>query len=197
MIQRLIFVVLALGSGVGSAVGPVVALAQGAGSKSAYVGRPIYSEPASGLQMPPGCQMQPSWRARLGTSDHEVWVVKCSEVPRVWLLKRSVVEMIRANQARLRFQILDERVWPDEQPGETLSVQCVGRAQQDSGYVVVGAKWRTQAGKGGEVALVSAQTVLRADLSTQKWVEARIQDVECARYPEREAMMLRLQQSQK
>lgn len=174
-----------------------MAAAQGSAPAS-YVGRPIYSEPATGLQLPPGCAMQPSWRARLSPQDYEVWIVDCNQVARVWLLKRSVLEMVNATQARLRFQVLDEQLWPDESAGESLSVQCVGRARQEPGYVVVGAKWRSAPGKGGEVGLTSAKAVVRADLTTLKFVPATLADVDCARYPEREAMMLRLQrQSQK
>ncbi len=165
------------------------------GAPVSYVGRPIYSEPSSGLQMPPGCVLQPSWRSRLGTSDYEVWIVTCDQVAHTWMLKRSVIEMVNSTQARLRFQVLDEQRWPDEVAGETLSVQCVGRTRQDGGYVIAGAKWRPPVGKTGEVLLASAKTVVRADLSKQKFVSATLAEVECARYPEREAMMLRLQQS--
>ncbi len=173
----------------------VVPVAAPSSAPSSYVGRPIYSEPSSGLQMPPGCVMQPSWRSRMGTSDYEVWIVSCGQVARTWMLKRSIIEMVNSSQARLRFHILDEQLWPDEVAGETLSVQCVGRTRQDGGFVISGAKWRTHAGKTGEVALMSAKTVVRADMSTQKFVSATLAEVECARYPEREAMMLRLQQA--
>ena len=160
-----------------------------------YIGRPIYSEPASGLQMPPGCTLEPSWRSRLGASDYEVWIVTCEKLARTWFVRRSLIEMVSASQARLRFQILDERLWPEESAGESLSVQCVGRAVQQAGYVVAGAKWRTAAGKGGEIGLASASAVIRADTGTQKFVTAALAEVDCARYPEREAMMRRLQQS--
>lgn len=171
------------------------AAAQGAQPKDAehYIGRPIYSEPSSGLQMPPGCAMEPTWRARQGSSDYEVWVVDCNRVPRAWMLRRSVVEMLRAKQARLRFVIVDERRWPGQVAGESLSVQCVGRGDQDSGYVIAGAKWRTRRGRGGELSLASADVVLRADPTKQKFVRARLADIDCARYPAREVMMLRLQ----
>jgi hypothetical protein len=170
------------------------AAAQTAGTAS-YTGRPIYSEPTTGLQMPPGCSMEPSWRTRLGTSDFEVWVVSCDKVARAWMLRRSLLEMVGANQARLRFQVLDERVWPEESPGESLSVQCVGRARQDNGYVVAGARWRTVLGKGGDIGLAGAASVWRADPASQKFVAVPLAEVECARYPEREAMMRRLQQA--
>lgn len=164
-------------------------------SIKSYAGRPIYSEPATGLQMPPGCALEPSWRTRLGTSDFEVWVVTCDRIARSWMLRRSLLEIVSANQARLRFQILDDRLWPEQSAGESLSVQCVGRAKQDTGYVVAGARWRTAAGKGGEIGLASASAVIRADPGSQRFVAASLADVDCARYPEREAMMRRLQQA--
>ena len=162
---------------------------------ASFTGRPIYSEPTTGMQMPPGCTFEPSWRTRLGNTDFEVWIVTCNKVARAWMLRRSLLEMVGANQARLRFQILDERLWPDESAGDSLSVQCVGRAQQDNGYVVAGARWRAGTGKGGEIGLASASAVIRADPASQKFVAASLADVDCARYPEREAMMRRLQQS--
>lgn len=170
---------------------------QPGGSTSAqrYIGRPIYSEPTTGMQMPPGCAFEPSWRTRLGASDYEVWIVTCDKTARTWFLRRSLIEMVGASQARLRFQILDEQLWPDESAGESLSVQCTGRVRQDNGYVVAGAKWRAATGKGGEVGLASAGAVYRADPATQKFVPSTLADVDCARYPEREAMMRRLQQS--
>lgn len=160
------------------------------------VGRPVYSEPSTGLQMPPGCHMEPSWRTRLTQSDYEVWIVTCKEIARTWLVKRSVIEMVNATQARLRFQILDERVWPEESAGDSLSVQCVGRARQEAGYVVAGAKWRTPPAKGGDATLTLAQArqVVRADVASQKFVDAPVADAQCTRYPEREAMMRRLQE---
>ncbi|HRK57120.1 MAG TPA: hypothetical protein PLQ67_06305 [Burkholderiaceae bacterium] len=158
-----------------------------------YIGRPIYSEPSSGLQLPPGCLMEPSWRTRLAATDYEVWVVDCHQVPRAWMLRRSVLEMVSATQARLRFVILDERRWPGEVAGESLSVQCVGRDAQAGGFVIAGAKWRAQRGQGGELALAGADAVLRADPNKQQFVRAGLRDVDCARYPAREIMMLRLQ----
>ncbi len=166
---------------------PVVAPSPAA----SYVGRPIYSEPGAGLQLPPGCQIEPTWRGRISNSDFEIWVVSCSGETRTWLLRRSTVEMIAANQARLRFLVTDERRWPGEVAGDTASVQCVGRSAVDAGFLVVGAKWR-QAGT--ELRLTSATTVLRADPVSQKFVPATLGQVDCARHPEREAMMRRLQQ---
>ncbi len=158
---------------------------------ASYVGRPIYSEPGAGLQLPPGCQIEPTWRGRISNSDFEVWVVACSGETRTWLLRRSTVEMIAANQARLRFLVTDERRWPGEVAGDTASVQCVGRNAVDAGFVVLGAKWRQV---GAELRLTSATTVLRADPASQKFVPAGLAQVDCARHPEREAMMRRLQQ---
>lgn len=161
-------------------------------AQDSYTGRPIYSEPASGLQLPPGCRIEPTWRTRIGTSDHEVWIVLCAGVARSWLLRRSLVEMLGANQARLRFQVMDERVWPGETAGDTLSAQCTARDGSQDGFVVQGARWRAV---GPELRLNSAQSVARADLAAQKFVPATLAQVECLRYPEREAMLRRLQQA--
>jgi hypothetical protein len=135
--------------------------------------------------------MEPTWRARMGSTDHEVWVVECGSVARAWFLRRSLIEMVAGNQARLRFQVLDERQLPGETAGESLSVQCVGKSGPESGYVVLGAKWRPN---GSELRLGAAQSVIRADPSSQKFVAASLSQVDCARHPEREAMMRRLQQ---
>jgi hypothetical protein len=155
-----------------------------------YVGRPIYSEPATGLQLPPGCAIEPTWRARISTSDNEVWLVTCSGVARAWLLRRAVLEVLSANSARVRFQVLDEELLPGETVGDTASVQCTGNSDDDVGLVVVGAKWRAV---GTELRLVSAQRALRVDLTRQKLVSTPLARMECTRYPEREAMMRRLQ----
>lgn len=168
------------------ATGGSAAWAQDTGS---YAGRPVYSEPGAGLQLPPSCLIEPTWRQRLGSSDLEVWVVNCGGVPRTWLLRRSMLEMVAGNQARLRFQILDDRSWPGESAGDSLSVQCTGRNGNDSGFVVLGAKWKAA---GPELRLAAAQNVIRADTSSQKFVAATLGQVECIRYPEREAMMRRL-----
>jgi hypothetical protein len=157
-----------------------------------YVGRPVYSEPGSGLQLPPSCHMEPTWRARIGTSDLEVWVIECGGIARSWFLRRSLIEMVAGNQARLRFQVLDERQWPGETAGDTLSVQCIGKNGPEAGYVVLGAKWRAV---GNELRLTGAQSVIRADPNSQKFVAASLAQVECTRHPEREAMLRRLQQA--
>jgi hypothetical protein len=157
---------------------------------AAYTGRPVYSEPGNGLQMPPGCRVEPTWRSRLGSTDLEVWVVDCGGIARTWLMRRSVLEMVDAKQARVRFQILDDRAWQGETAGESASVQCVGRGDQDGGFVVIGARWRTV---GSELRLASAQTVIRVDAAKQKFAAATIAQVDCTRFPEREAMMRRLQ----
>lgn len=162
-----------------------------AATAASFIGRPIYSEPGAGLQLPPGCHIEPTWRGRISNSDFELWVVDCNGETRTWLLRRTTVEMVAANQARLRFQVVDERSWPGEVAGESTSVQCVGRSAADSGFVVIGAKWRPA---GAELRLTSAATVLRADPVTQRFVPATLAQVECARYPQREAMMRRLQQ---
>jgi hypothetical protein len=162
------------------------AAAQSGGS---YAGRPVYSEPGAGLQLPPNCSMEPTWRQRLASSDLEVWVVNCNNTPHTWLLKRSLIEMVSGNQARLRFQILDDRSWPGESAGDSLSVQCTGRNGSETGFVVQGARWKAA---GTELRLAGAQNVIRADAATQKFVAASLAQIECVRYPEREAMLRRL-----
>lgn len=165
-------------------------MAGGAGAQDSFMGRPVYSEPGSGLQMPPGCHVEAPWRSRLGSTDIEVWIVECGGVARTWMLRRSVLEMIDSKQARLRFQILDDRAWPGETPGDSVSVQCTGRGDQDTGYVVIGAKWRAA---GNELRLAGAQAVIRADAGTQKFTAATTAQVECTRFPDREAMLRKLQ----
>ncbi len=159
--------------------------------EESFVDRPIYSEPSTGLQLPPGCEVDPSWRSPVAGSDLEIWVARCASGPRVWLLRRQVVEIVNARQSRLRFQVIDERVYPDETAGETLSVQCTG-PRDESGYVVRGARWRDS---GRELRLKSARGVLRVDLNTQLLADSEVGAVDCARFPEREAMMKRLQQA--
>ncbi len=159
-----------------------------------YVGRPIYSEPRAGLQLPPGCAVEPAWRAKLGTSDLEVWLAACDGTVHAWLLRRSVLEVLAGNHARLRFQVLDERVWPGETAGDSASVQCSGRADGEAGFIVVGAKWRGVGKNNGELRLASATAAVRADRSALKFLDTPVSAVDCARFPAREAMMRRLQQ---
>ena len=45
--------------------------------------------------MPPGCRVEAPWRARLGSTDIEVWVVECGGVVRTWMLRRSVLDSIQ------------------------------------------------------------------------------------------------------
>jgi hypothetical protein len=156
-----------------------------------FIGRPVYSEPATGLQLPPGCEVDPSWRSAVANSDLEIWIARCGGEPRVWLLKRQVVEIVNARQSRLRFQVLDERVYPEETAGETLSVQCTG-LRDEPGYVVRGARWRDD---GKELRLKGARGVLRVDTGAQTLADSEVGAVDCARFPEREAMMKRLQQT--
>jgi len=158
-------------------------------ASESYVGRPIYSEPATGLQLPPGCAVDPSWRSPVANSDLELWIARCGAEPRVWLLKRQVVEIVNARQSRLRFQVLDERVYPEETAGDTLSVQCTG-PRDEPGYVVRGARWRDD---GKELRLKGARGVLRVDAGAQVLADSEVGAVDCARFPEREAMMKRLQ----
>jgi hypothetical protein len=154
-----------------------------------FIGRPIYSEPAVGLQLPPACEVDPSWRSPVNGKDFEIWVALCSGTARVWLLKRQVVEVVNARQSRLRFQVLDERIYPEEVAGESLSVQCTG-PNDEPGYVVRGARWRND---GRQMRLSRALGVLRADTKAQRLEDTEVGAVDCARFPEREAMMKRLQ----
>ena len=169
-------------------------LAAPVAAQELFTGRPVYSEPGSGLQMPPGCRVEAPWRSRLASTDLEVWVVDCGGVVHTWMLRRAVLELLDSKQARLRFHILDDRAWPGETPGESASVQCVGRGDQDTGFVVIGAKWR---GTGNELHLTAAQTVIRADSSTQKFMAASLAQVDCTRFPDREAMLRKLQKATK
>src|SRR6202161_2678739 len=95
----------------------LLALAEPARAADSFIDRPIYSEPATGLQLPPGCEVDPSWRSSVAGTDLEIWIARCAGEPRVWLLKRQVVEIVNARQSRLRFQVLDERVYPEETAG--------------------------------------------------------------------------------
>ncbi len=160
-----------------------------AAAEESFLGRPIYSEPASGLQLPPGCQVDPSWRSQVSGSDLEIWVALCAGRSRVWLLKRQVIEVISSRQSRLRFEVLDERIFPEERAGESLSVQCTG-PRDEPGYVVRGAVWR---GDGKELRLKGARGVLHPDTRAQKLQDTEVGAVDCVRFPEREVLMRRLQ----
>lgn len=164
----------------------------GAGEAAAtsYAGRPIYSEPSIGLQLPPGCEVEPSWRSQIPGGDLEAWIARCEGTTRVWLLRRQVLEVVAAHPTRLRFQVLDERALPGEDAGDTASVQCTG-PRDEPGFVVLGAKWRAE---GRQLRLRSARAVLRAEPRTQSLVDADVGQVDCIRFPDREAMMKRLQQ---
>jgi hypothetical protein len=156
-----------------------------------YVGRPIYSDPANGLQMPPTCIVEPTWRSRIIGTEMEIWVVNCDSLARVWLLTRQLVEMLTAREARLRFQVVDERVLPEEIAGESLSLQCAG-AGEESGLVVRGARWRNV---GRELHLAGAKGALRGDAVHHRLVDVDLAGIDCIRFPDREAMMRKLQQT--
>ena len=156
-----------------------------------YVGRPIYSDPANGLQLPPTCIMEPAWRSRISGTEMEVWVLNCDSVARVWLLTRQIVEMLSAREARLRFQVVDERELAGEAAGDSLSVQCTG-ADDSSGIVVYGARWRAV---GRELHLAGALGAMRSDVPRRRLVDVGLNGVDCVRFPEREAMMRKLQQT--
>jgi len=173
---------------IGCALIATNARAQGADS---FLGRPIYSEPASGLQLPPRCQVDPTWRTNVRSTDLEIWIATCSGAARVWLLRRQVIEVLNSRQSRLRFEVLDERIYPDETPGDSLSVQCTGPTDE-TGYVVRGARWRED---GKELRLKTAHGALRLDPRTQRLGDTEIAAIDCTRFPEREAMMKRLQQA--
>jgi hypothetical protein len=170
---------------------PKPSLAQAASADDSFIDRPIYSEPTTGLQMPPTCVIEPSWRARSG-SDFELWIVVCGETPHAWLVRRQVVEMLGAGLARLRYQVIDERVYPGESAGESVSVQCTGRGKDQDGYLVVGAKWRAD---GKELRLSSALTVMHADPVKGQLINVDASSVDCVRFPQREATMRQLQQA--
>jgi hypothetical protein len=169
----------------------VLAVPVPAHAGESFIDRPVYSEPATGLQLPPGCEVDPSWRSPVASTDLEIWIARCGGEPRVWLLKRQVVEIVNARQSRLRFQVLDERVYAAETAGDTLSVQCTG-PRDEPGYVVWGARWRDD---GKELHLKGARGVLRVDVHAQTLADSEVGAVDCARFPEREAMMKRLQQT--
>ncbi len=158
---------------------------------SAYIGRPVYSEPGIGFALPPGCSFEPSWRARLANSDLELWVVDCGLLPHVWLVRRGVIAYDRDNRARLRFQILDERKYPGETAGETVSVQCTGRGGSETGFAAIGANWRpTQ----GVLRLGSAKAALGVDRRAGKLLELPTEKIDCTRFLDREETMRQLQQ---
>jgi hypothetical protein len=163
----------------------------GAEQKETYMGRPIYSDPVNGLQLPPACIIEPTWRSRISGTEMEVWVLNCNAVARVWLLMRQIVEMINAREARVRFQVVDERELAGETAGESLSVQC-NAATDASAIVVYGARWR---GSGHELHLAGARGALRADVARRRLVDADLSGVDCVRFPDREAMMRKLQQT--
>jgi len=182
--SRIYFACLLFGFGI---------LAAGARAQPAdsFLGRPIYSEPATGLQLPPECQVDPAWRTNVRGTDLEIWIAACGTGARVWLLRRQIVEVVNARAARLRFEVVDERVYPDETPGDSLSVQCTGPTD-DPGYVVRGARWRED---GKDLRLKAARGALRLDPRTQRLGDVEVGVIDCTRFPEREAMMKRLQQT--
>jgi hypothetical protein len=163
-----------------------------AATSASYVGRPIYSEPATGVQLPPGCVVEPTWRERLSGVDFEVWIASCDEVARVWLLKRQVIEVLDSRESRLRFQVLDERVLPDEKAGDTLSVQCTTGSNEPA-VVVRGARWRSV---GRELHLQGAGGAMQVDIGQRRLVDTSPAAIDCTRFPDREAMMRKLQQSE-
>ncbi|HEY4038960.1 MAG TPA: hypothetical protein VGM15_09075 [Burkholderiaceae bacterium] len=158
-----------------------------------YVGRPIYSDPANGLQLPPTCVIEPTWRSRISGTEMEVWVLNCDSVPRAWLLTRQIIEMLNAHDARLRFQVQDERLLPDETTGESLSVQCTA-ASDTPGIIVYGAQWRASA---HELRLAGARGALRVDVPKRRLADADLSGIDCVRFPDRESMMRKLQQPER
>ena len=158
---------------------------------TSYVGRPIYSDPANGLQLPPACVIEPTWRSRISGTEMEVWVLNCDSAPRVWLLTRQTVEMLSAHEARLRFQVIDERVLRDETVGDSLSVQC-SSAGDESGIAVYGARWRNS---GRDLRLAGARGALRGDVTRHRLADLDLAGIDCVRFPDREAMMRKLQQN--
>lgn len=160
-------------------------------AETPFVGRPIYSEPKTGISLPPGCNFEANWRARLPNSDLELWITECSLVPSLWLLRRSVVAYEANNQARLRFEVIDERRFPGETAGETVSIKCTGKAGGEAGYAVVGASWRVV--KPGQLTLANAKDAYAIDRKAGKLMETKLAQIECARFLEREEQMRRLE----
>jgi hypothetical protein len=119
----------------------------------------------------------------------EVWVLNCDSVPRAWLLARQIVEMLNAREARLRFQVIDERLLPEETTGESL-VQCTG-AGDAPGIIVYGAHWRSS---GRELHLAGARGALRVDVGRRRLIDGDLSGIDCVRFPDREALMRKLQQ---
>ena len=158
-----------------------------------YLGRPVYSDPTNGLQLPPGCIIEPTWRSRLAGTEMEVWVLNCDSVPRAWLLSRQIAEMLNSREARLRFQVIDERLLPEETTGESLSVQCTG-AGDAPGIIVFGARWRSSA---RELRLAGARGALRVDVGRRRLIDTDLSGIECVRFPDREALMRKLQQPER
>jgi hypothetical protein len=158
-----------------------------------YLGRPIYSDPTNGLQLPPACAIEPTWRSRLSGTEMELWVLNCDSVPRAWLLTRQTVEMLGPREARLRFQVLDERLLPGETTGESLSVQCTDSGDV-SGIVVYGARWRSS---GRELRFAGARGAMRVDVARRRLVDADLNGIDCVRFPDREALMRKLQQPER
>jgi hypothetical protein len=164
-----------------------------AGPASTYLGRPIYSDPTNGLQMPPTCLVEPDWRARMSGAEMEVWVLTCDSVARAWLMTRQIVEMLGGRGARLRFQVVDERILPEETAGDSLTVQCTS-ADDDYPRVVRGAHWRAA---GRELRLGGAQGALKVDLARRQLVDTGLAGIDCVRFPDRETMMRKLQQPER
>jgi hypothetical protein len=57
--------------------------------------------------------------------------------------------------------------------------------------VVRGARWR---GSGHELHLAGAQGALRVDVTHRRLVDTDMSGIDCVRFPDREAMMRKLQQ---
>lgn len=158
-----------------------------------YVGRPVYSEPGTGISLPPGCNFEPTWRARLANSDLELWVVDCALLPHVWLVRRGIIEYDRSNRARLRFQILDERKYPGETAGETVTVQCTGRGGSEAGFAATGVTWRSAQ---NTLRMANAKAALQVDRRAGKLIDLPAEKVDCTRFLDREETMRQLQQQQ-
>ena len=178
---------------IAAAVATSLACATASAAPPSYLGRPIYSVAPAGLQLPPTCSVEPTWRAPLTGAELEVWVVVCDNVARVWLLKRQIKEIYGAKEQGLRFEVIDERVLPEETAGDTLSVQCTG-PDSSAGLVVRGARWRPTEDR-HELHLASAGGAMRGDISRRHLVDVNLGSVDCTRFPDREAMMRKLQQS--
>jgi hypothetical protein len=160
-------------------------------AQDSFVGRPVFSEPKTGLALPPGCLLDANARARIANVDVELWLVECRLQARLWLVRRTTVGYDRSNVARLRFEVLDERPLPGETAVETASVQCAPRNGAASPVAVLGATWKRV--NANHLALAGAKSALTVDRRAGKLVDIGLDQIDCTRFLDREEQMRRLQ----